>query len=214
MSGAIIKKGHNILQANKCSVMQSHTYTGSSTRAMMTATAVLKEMPKWFEIISKNGEEMTHIFSYLAKVSGGMITAQGQGIMWGCMLTQDGQNQDEQYRLKAFATFKKCYEEVEVLPYFVPVGGCMVAPMVDIDVGTVYEIGLKLEEVIQRTIKEIGWEPQFPESDSALEIANSVAMNANSAGKCSSNLHASRTCTSCSSFVSENILLCFRRCFC
>lgn len=210
LSGAVIKKGRNILQANKCSVMQSHTYAGSSTRALLTATAVLKELPKWFESIAKNGEEMAHIFRYLTKVSKGMITAQGQGLMWGCMFTNEGQNQDEQFRLKAFATFKKHCEEVGIIPYFVPIGGFMVTPMVDVDVGTVYEIGLKLEEVINRTIKEIGWEGQIPEEVTSVNNISSSLTKCNSAS-CSSQLHATRTCTFCASFVSENVRMRFQK---
>ena len=203
MSGAILKKGRDILQANKCSVMQSHTYAASSTRALMTATAVLKEMVNWFPIIAKNGEEMAHIFSYLTKVSGGMITAQGQGLMWGVMFSHEGQNMDDQYRLKAFATFKKVCEEGGILPYFVPVGGFMVTPMVDVDVGTIYEIGLKLEEAIRKTMKEMDWEA--PSSEGETSKADASAVSPIPPSKCSTNLHATRSCTSCTDFVCQNV---------
>ena len=208
LSGAIIKKGQNILQANKCSVMQSHTYAGSSTRALMTATAVLKQLPEWFPIIAKNGEEMSHIFNYLAKASGGMITAQGQGLMWGCMFSHDGQNKDEQFRLTAFATFKKHCEEVGVVPYFVPVGGFMVTPMFDVDVGTLYEMGLKLEEVLLSTMKEMGWESLTSEAGTKVEsTVTPIDVPANS--KCSTSLHATRTCTSCTNFVCQKVRMRF-----
>ena len=203
LSGAIIKKGRDILQTNKCSVMQSHTYAGSSTRSLMTATEVLKEMKNWFPIIAKNGQEMAHIFSYLASISEGMITAQGQGLMWGCMFSHEGQNKEEQYRLKAFATFKKVCEDVGVLPYFVPVGGFMVTPMVDVDVGTIYEIGIKLEEAIRKTRKEMEWKEISSEGETIKAEASTVLPVL--ATKCSTNLHATKTCTSCNSFVCNSI---------
>lgn len=158
LSGAVLKKGRDILQANKCSVMQSHTYAGSSTRALMTATAVLRELPHWFQATTRMGQEMASIFGRLHRLSGGMITAQGQGLMWGCMFSHNGQNKDDQFRLKSFATFKRNCEEVGVLPYFVPVGGFMVTPMIDVDVATVQELGRKLEEALLKTAKEMGWE--------------------------------------------------------
>ena len=203
LSGAILKKGRDILQANKCSVMQSHTYAASSTRTLMTATAVLKEMPNWFPVIAKNGEEMAQIFSYLRKISGGMITAQGQGLMWGCMFSREGQNKDEQYRLRAFATFKKVCEEVGILPYYVPVGGFMVTPMVDVDVGTIYEIALKFEEAILKTMKEIKWEA--PTEDDATSEADVKTISPIVPSKCSTNLHATKSCTSCTDFVCQNV---------
>ena len=204
LSGAILKKGRDILQANKCSVMQSHTYAASSTRTLMTATAVLKEMPNWFPVIAKNGEEMAQIFGYLRKVSGGMLTAQGQGLMWGCMFSREGQNKDEQYRLKAFATFKKVCEEVGILPYYVPVGGFMVTPMVDVDVGTIYEIALKFEEAILKTMKEIKWVAPV-EDDNTNSKTDATTASPIVASKCSTNLHATRSCTSCTDFVCQNV---------
>jgi len=208
LSGAIIKKGRDTLQAKGCSVMQSHTYAGSSTRALMTATEVLKEIPKWFPIIAKNGEEMTHIFKYLEKVSEGMITTQGQGLMWGCMFSHAGQNMDEKFRLQAFSTFQEQCDRLGILPYFVPVGGFMVTPMVDVDVGTIYEIGLRLEDALRKTMRVMGWEAADSEGGTpAINPETSLVMQSNS--KCSSSLHATRSCTSCTNFVCQNIRMRF-----
>jgi len=35
----------------------------------------------------------------------------------------------------------------------------MISPVIDIDVGTIYDIGERLEEAIKRTMAEVGWEP-------------------------------------------------------
>ncbi len=123
----------------------------------MTGTEVLKTMPKWFCSISKLGEEMKLIFSYLEKISDGLFETQGQGLMWGGLLSRKGMHKDEIIRDKSFSIFKRHCGDVGILPYFIPVGGFMVSPVVDIDIETIYEIGEKLKEAIQRTIKEAGW---------------------------------------------------------
>lgn len=205
LSGAILKQGRDILQANKCSVMQSHTYAGSSVRALLTATAVLNELPNWFPSLKKNGEEMERIFGYLEKLSNGMLTAQGQGLMWGCMLTNNGQNKDEKYRADAFACFKKQCDAVGILPYFVPVGGFMITPVVDVDVGTLYEIGVRMEEVITNTMKEMKWEKQPETPQQCLPVTEP------SESKCLDIYHATKSCTSCATFVSADLRRRFAR---
>lgn len=210
ISGAIIRQGKRTLQMNKCSVMQSHTYAGSSTRALMTATAVLKEIPLWLPSISKLGEEMEHIFGYLERMSKGMIKTQGQGLMWGCMFTREGANSSESNRLATFQTFQKYCEEVGVIPYFVPVGGFMVTPVVDIDVGTIYEIGEKLEKVIMMTMKERNWDssntfphtiPEEKKVDDTVCDPSSVCLPS---PQCMAHLHETRSCTACAKFVCQS----------
>jgi len=206
LSGAILKTGKNLLRANKLSVMQSHTYAGSSTRALMAATAVLKEIPNWLPSVTKLGEEMEHIMRYLTKISQGMVICQGQGLMWGGLFSRIGQNQDEKFRAKVIDAFKKSCNEAGVLPYFVPVGGFMVSPVIDIDVGTVYEIGERLEKAILLTMEAVDWKKpleglskieEYPVSEFAAEVGGGDA--------CSPILHKTRSCTSCSNFVCRTV---------
>jgi adenosylmethionine-8-amino-7-oxononanoate aminotransferase len=75
ISGAILKSGRSQLCQAGCTVMQSHTYAGSSVRALMTATEVLREIPDWLPSVQKLGQEMAHIFGYLAKVSCGAVSS-------------------------------------------------------------------------------------------------------------------------------------------
>lgn len=159
LSGAILKRGRDVLHANKCSVMQSHTYAGSSTLAIMTATEVLREFVTWLPSIAKLGEEMAHIVNYLATISEGMVVCQGQGLMWGGLFTHNGQSADPDFRSKVVQAFKRHCDDCLIVPYHVPVGGFMISPVIDIDVGTIYDIGERLEEAIKRTMKEVGWEP-------------------------------------------------------
>jgi adenosylmethionine-8-amino-7-oxononanoate aminotransferase len=173
LSGAILKQGRGILRVNKCSVMQSHTYSGSSSRALMAATEVLKEMPNWFPHIAKHGEELEHIFRYLTKISDGMIQCNGQGLMWGGVFTRDGLCEDESFRKNLVATFKKNCDEVGVIPYHVPIGGFMVSPVIDIDVGTIYEMGETLERAITMTMKDVGWVNQMEETEQLVSDSDS-----------------------------------------
>jgi adenosylmethionine-8-amino-7-oxononanoate aminotransferase len=202
ISGAILKKGREKLCEAGCSVMQSHTYAGASVRALMTATEVLREVPNWLPSIQKLGEEMAYIFGYLAKISDGMLITHGQGLMWGGLFTKEGEMGEAGYRSQAMKCFRRHCDEVGVLPYIVPAGGFMVTPMMDVDVGTLYEIGEKLEQVILRTMQEIGWKDIRGETKQELfDIPELVIEDF----KCQTYLHQTKSCTSCSDFVCQDV---------
>ena len=193
--------------------MQSHTYAGSSVRALITATDVLNETTNWLENISKLGMEMKHIFGYLNKFAEGMVNCNGQGLMWGGVFSRKGQCEDEAYRNKLISSFKKHCDQAGILPYHVPVGGFMVSPVFDVDVGTIYEVGQRLEEVISKTMAEVRWKRQsvpiciVADSDSSFdvaEIAKGITVTKNY-DTCLPQFHAAKSCTSCSSFVCQKI---------
>lgn len=212
LSGAILKSGRDVLGGQGRSVMQSHTFAGSSARALMTGQEVLKEITEYMPSIAKLGEEMKVITDYLTSLADGMLSFQGHGLMWGCLFTHNGMHKEEGLRSKAITTFRKHCESIGIIPYFVPVGGFMVTPCYDTDVGTIYEIGEKLEEAISLTMKEIGWKSQeaavtvarpMPEEivvDVDPSIANVKAPPVDDA-ICNTAFHVYKTCTTCSSFV-------------
>lgn len=211
ISGAVLKQGRGKLCEAGCTVMQSHTYAGSSVRALMTSTQVLRELPEWFSSIAKLGSEMKCIFAYLARMSNGMILAHGQGLMWGCLFTKEGQMSDAKFRNTAIQCFKKHADIVGILPYFVPAGGLMVSPCVDIDVGTVYEIGERLEQVLYRTMDEVGWDgcraeetegPSKPTMDECKTISLDTTL-------CEPHFHRTKSCTSCDEFVCPTVRMRF-----
>jgi adenosylmethionine-8-amino-7-oxononanoate aminotransferase len=204
LSGAVVKRGRDVLKANKKTVMQSHTYTATSTRAFMTATAVIQELPSWTRSISKLGEEMQYIFRYLERISQGMLVMQGQGLMWGAYFTSFGQNNDPEFRRKTIDVFKKHCNDLRILPYHVPCGGFMVTPVVDIDVGTAYEIGVRLEDAIKRTLVERAWEVvNFDNTVHAPAVCGDSG--------CVSHLHATKSCTNCTNFVCRDVRMRFVR---
>ena len=63
--------------------------------------------------------------------------------MWGAIFSKEGRMKETGYRCLAVKCFHKHFVEVGILPYMVPCGGFMLSPVVDIDVGTIYEIGAK-----------------------------------------------------------------------
>lgn len=207
IAGAILKKGRDRLCQAGCSVMQSHTYAGSSVRALMTATAVLNEIPQWLEHISKLGEEMSHILGHISRVSEGMVMCHGQGLMWGGLFTSEGDMGKPDYRARALKCFRKHCDEVGVLPYIVPAGGFMVTPMVDVDVGTIYEIGQRLEKVLLRTMEEMNWKGNS-HGESKQELYD-IPELVDGLQKCLPHLHSTKSCTSCSSFVCPDIRMRF-----
>jgi methionine synthase II (cobalamin-independent) len=157
MSGAIMKQGRKLLHSKKCSVLQSHTYAGSSTRALLAATAVLEEFVHHLPSVAQLGQEMNSIMSAIGQNSEGLFICHGQGLMWGGVITYEGQCREEEYRNRVVQSFKKHCEDLCIIPYFVPVGGFMVSPVIDIDVGTVHEIGERLEEAVKRVVDEVAW---------------------------------------------------------
>jgi adenosylmethionine-8-amino-7-oxononanoate aminotransferase len=205
LSGAVIKTGGALLGSNGRTVMQSHTFAGSSARALMTGTEVLRTLPLYFDSIKKLGDEMKVIFRHLEKISNGLIYLQGQGLMWGALVSRSGIHKDESTRRRTVACLKENLEQMGVIPYFVPVGGFMVSPVIDIDVGTLYTIAERMEKALVATVEEVNWD-QPVVTDTEVEVRVTLQLDEEFCvsevnKKCLSNLHFSRTCTSCESFV-------------
>lgn len=106
----------------------------------------------------------------------------------------------------------------------------MVSPVIDIDVGTIYEIGERLEEAIMLTTRDMAWKPCQTQDNSkssqaflAPAIASASTLNLvelarhaekrNSIAKeldlgydrCVPHFHDTRCCTSCNTFVGQNV---------
>jgi len=179
----------------------------------MTATEVIKTLPRWFNSIKKCGDEMKIIFRHLEKISNGLIYAQGQGLMWGALVSRQGIHSDEAVRLLTVNCLKRNFEDVGILPYFVPTGGFMVSPVVDIDVGTLYLIAERMEKALIRTVQQVGWTQPTPIK---MDIRSSLKLDEEFCAsevkkQCLTNLHFSRTCTSCGDFVSPELRKRFSR---
>lgn len=174
LSGAVLKTGRNVLAAKGQSVMQSHTYAGSSTRALMTATEVLKELPTWFPAASKLGDELGRVLSDVSTASNGMVMCHGQGLMWGGLFSRDGQCNDPKFRANAVKVFQKHCDDIGILPYFVPCGGFMLSPVLDIDISTIHMIGEKLMQAVVLTKNEVDWVGDGARTETETESSGSV----------------------------------------
>ena len=151
MSGAIVRRGARALGAEGRSVLQSHTYSGASTRALMAGQAVLEELPKWLPHVSAMDAVCREIFDEVEIASGGMVTCQGQGLMWGGVFDDP----EPERRQAAAAIFKRhCVGDGGVWPYFVPVGGFMVTPPMDTAEADLREMGRRLCVAMAATADE------------------------------------------------------------
>ena len=80
-------------------MIQSHTYAGSSVRALMTAEAVLKELPKWTDHINRLERGNVRVWAFKDN-SNGLFISRGHGMMWGSIMDSDIDAEIRQRALK------------------------------------------------------------------------------------------------------------------
>ena len=123
LSGVAIRCGSSTLLQSRRKVVQSHTYSGSSELAYLTATQVLKEVPAWFGHAQELGRLVAEVLGPLQDED---FSLRGQGLLWGGELLRPGPADLD--RLKQL-----CHRE-GVWPYFVefPKTGFIISPALDI----------------------------------------------------------------------------------
>mmetsp|Transcript_122583 Transcript_122583/g.318703 ORF Transcript_122583/g.318703 Transcript_122583/m.318703 type:complete len:473 (-) Transcript_122583:162-1580(-) len=127
MSGVAVRKGARALGVAGSKVVQCHTYAGSSALALLTAREVIEEVPKWFEHAAHMGEVVAEILGPCS--DGKFFQVQGLGLMWGGLFVDP----DAAQRQKALALLRDACKQEGVWPYFVPAGGFMMTPPMDIE---------------------------------------------------------------------------------
>jgi len=156
MSGAVLLHGASKLSSTKQgTAFQSHTYAGSSARALANGTALLKSLPTWRKSVVAVGAALTPVLAELNKASKGAVIAHGQGCLWGGLFAHS----DPKARTVANLDFKKRCGAAGVLPYFVPVGGFMLTPRYDDDPEL---FGAAVKEMAQcalESAREMNWAP-------------------------------------------------------
>ena len=150
LSGSILRQGANQFADNASTAFQSHTYAGSSVRALMAASAVLEQISNWHPEIARKGELCASAFEELANSSGGKMLCQGQGLMWGGMWLLE----DPELSSKATHRFKELCHQEGVWPYFVPIG-FMFTPCYDIEDSQMLRAIELLSRCAQRTVDEL-----------------------------------------------------------
>ena len=128
LSGVVLRRGAEFFEAAGQSVLQMHTYAGASARGLLTGTAVLNELPLWYDHIDRMGRVCTEEFRRVEVSSGGALLVHGQGLMWGGIF----QHPDPAERARAVKLFQDECTAERVAPYFIPASGFMFTPVLDI----------------------------------------------------------------------------------
>ena len=156
LSGAALLRGSSKLkEASYGTALQSHTYAGSSARALLNGASLLDALPTYRPKVQKIGETIGAILSELQEKSAGAIITHGQGAKWGGIFAHE----DAAARAMANVDFKKRCAEKHVLPYFVPVGGFMLTPRYDDEPEALGAAITDLAECALASVREMNWAP-------------------------------------------------------
>ena len=129
LSGAILLKGASALAAASRTAYQSHTYAGSSVRALCNAASLLDRLESLRADVRRVEAAVKPALDALREESGGRVLTQGQGALWGSLFAHSSLAE----RSAANVALKEKCAAAGVLPYFVPVGGFMLTPRYDDD---------------------------------------------------------------------------------
>lgn len=142
MSGVIVKRGASALGAAGSKVVQCHTYAGASALALLTAHEVIKEVPLWFEHAARMGSVCAEVLCPCA--DGDFLRVQGLGLMWGGLFADPSAERRQQ----ALALLRAACSDEGVWPYFVPAGGFMLTPPMNVPEA-------ELREGLQRLVRAL-----------------------------------------------------------
>ena len=136
--------------------MQSHTYAGSSSRALANGKALLDVLPNWRSSVNEIGDAVAPICAKLNSDADGAIIAHGQGALWGGLFAHS----DPAQRTAANLKFKARCIEKGLLPYFIPVGGFMLTPRYDDDVEHLRQGVEAVAAAALETAQEMNWKKE------------------------------------------------------
>lgn len=148
LSGCAVRSGRDVLSGSK--LQQSHTYAGSSALALMTAKEVLDEVPRWFG----HAKQMERLFAEVlgSLNDGAFLEIHGKGLMWGGLFVDP----DPARRQEALRVFQALCGEARVWPYFVPVGGFMMSPPMDVEEADLREGLERVARCLTKTREKMG----------------------------------------------------------
>ena len=156
LSGAALLKNASKLQgSSQGTALQSHTYAGSSARALLNGATLLDALPTYRPHVQALGVVIGDILDDLSERSDGAIITHGQGCKWGGIFAHE----DVRACQAANTIFKAKCAEAAVLPYFVPIGGFMLTPHYDDDVNATSAAITDLADAALATAREMNWAP-------------------------------------------------------
>ena len=134
-----------------------HTSAGASARGLLTGTAVLNELPLWYDHIAHMGRLCAKECRRIEVSSDGALLVHGQGLMWGGIF----QHPDPVERARAGKLFRDACTAERVAPYFIPAGGFMFTPVLDIAKKDIREACDRLARAAERTAVQLksSWGP-------------------------------------------------------
>jgi len=159
IAGVCLRQGKAALESAGKSVLQSHTYAGASARALTTATSVLNALSDGSvgQRVRDLGERVVGpMFEAIKERGGGVLGVQGQGLMWGGYFNHP----DLAERQAAVKLFKECCGRANVLPYYVPSGGFMFTPVLDVSEEMLRDAGARLGSAVEEVaslLRARGW---------------------------------------------------------
>lgn len=154
LSGVLVRRGAKEFGAVPGrKVMQSHTYSGASARALMAAEATLNMLPEVFGDIAKRGEQCRKAFTdQIQTESAGSLRVNGQGLLWGAEWTDVI---DSKQRAVANLALQDACRREGVWPYFVP-SGFIITPVLDVDETDLSEALARLVRAISAAASKAG----------------------------------------------------------
>lgn len=150
LSGVAFRNGAAELGRRKCSIMQSHTYAASSQLALLTATEVLREIPKWVQHARDMGNRVIRPLLGPLQAKGHLLV-QGQGLLWGVRLVHT----EPLERENAFSRLRIACESEQVVPYFVSDGtttAILISPPMDVDENQLHEGIVRLRKCLDQCL--------------------------------------------------------------
>ena len=155
LSGAVLLTGASKMQSDARTAFQSHTYAGSSARALLNGATLLDQLESWRPSVRAIGDAIAPIAEELNEATNGAVMAHGQGALWGGLFAHS----DKEARTVANLDFKARCVEAKVLPYFVPVGGFMLTPRYDDDPDKLAAAVKDMAQCALETTRQMGWAP-------------------------------------------------------
>ena len=154
LSGAVLLSTASQLKSTPHgTALQSHTYAGASSRALLNGTMLLDALESWRPSVQTIGSTIGSILSELEEASGGAVVCHGMGAKWGGLFTHE----DPAARAIADADFRIRCAQKKVLPYFCPESGFMLTPRYDDDPDLLGEAVRDLAQCALETTREMGW---------------------------------------------------------
>jgi len=128
LAGVAVRKGAAALGAAGRTALQSHTYSGASSRALLTATHVLQELPRTSSLVAAGAVAVGRNLRRLESESRGGWVCHGQGLLWGGVFA----HRDQSVRAQAVIRLGEHCDRLGVDVYRVNrTGGFMVTPPLD-----------------------------------------------------------------------------------